>query len=139
MTLHFNGEEIYIYHPEPAHTDGDRSSTFVMRMMHVGDVPASLRYPNIGVNEGGSVDAGMIAAARQVIKSPMRTRRSFGPSWPDRRVQRNQQQLEMFAAVRERVLSATVPAKQWNRWWPRSPRPTSIRVEWAEPSRRIAL
>jgi hypothetical protein len=30
-------------------------------VMHVGDVPSSLRYPNIGVNDGGSVD-GMIAA-----------------------------------------------------------------------------
>ena len=35
-------------------------------VMHVGDVPSSLRYPNIGVNDGGSVD-GMIAAARQVL------------------------------------------------------------------------
>src|SRR5437762_13995873 len=23
LTPHFNGEEIYIYHPQPAHTDGD--------------------------------------------------------------------------------------------------------------------
>ena len=35
--------------------------------MHVGDIPASLRYPNIGVNDGGTVD-GMMAAARQLMK-----------------------------------------------------------------------
>ena len=57
MTLHFNGEEIYIYHPEPAHTDGDSIIYFRhANVMHVGDVPASLRYPNIGVTDGGSVD-----------------------------------------------------------------------------------
>src|SRR5438034_9743082 len=68
MTLHFNGEEIYIYHPEPAHTDGDSIIYFRHgNVMHVGDVPSSLRYPNIGVAEGGTV-AGMIAAAQQVMK-----------------------------------------------------------------------
>src|SRR5207244_3295904 len=68
MTLRFNGEEIYIYHPEPAHTDGDSIIYFRhANVMHVGDVPASLRYPNIGVNEGGSVE-GMIAAGQQVMK-----------------------------------------------------------------------
>ena len=61
LTLHFNGEEIYIFHPEPAHTDGDSIIYFKhANVMHVGDVPASLRYPNIGVNEGGTVE-GMIA------------------------------------------------------------------------------
>jgi cyclase len=57
MTLHFNGEETYIYHPAPAHTDGDSIIYFRhANVMHVGDVPSSLRYPNIGVNDGGSVD-----------------------------------------------------------------------------------
>src|SRR6202008_237882 len=68
LTLHLNGEDIYIFHPAPAHTDGD--SIVYLRhanVMHVGDVPSSLRYPNIGVNDGGSVD-GMMAAARQVMK-----------------------------------------------------------------------
>src|SRR6185295_9963325 len=47
MVLHFNGEEIYIFHPEPAHTDGDSIIYFRhANVMHVGDVPASLRYPN---------------------------------------------------------------------------------------------
>src|SRR5579863_9142629 len=42
MTLHFNGEEIYIYHPAPAHTDGDSIIYFRhANVMHVGDVPSS--------------------------------------------------------------------------------------------------
>ena len=68
LTLHFNGEEIFIYHPAPAHTDGDSIIFFKKaNVMHVGDVPASLRYPNIGVNDGGTVD-GMMAAGRDVMK-----------------------------------------------------------------------
>jgi hypothetical protein len=35
--------------------------------LSVGDVPSSLRYPGIGVNDGGPAD-GMIAAAQQVMK-----------------------------------------------------------------------
>jgi glyoxylase-like metal-dependent hydrolase (beta-lactamase superfamily II) len=107
MTLRFNGEEIYIYHPEPAHTDGDSIIYFRhANVMHVGDVPSSLRYPNIGVNEGGSVD-GMLAAARQVMKiANENTKIIPGHLGPVVGFKEIRQQLEMFAAVRERVLSA---------------------------------
>jgi cyclase len=107
MTLHFNGEEIYIFHPEPAHTDGDSIIYFRhANVMHVGDVPASLRYPNIGVNEGGSVD-GMIAAGRQVMKvANAQTKIIPGHLGPVIGFAEIQQQLEMFAAVRERVATA---------------------------------
>jgi cyclase len=107
LTLHFNGEEIDIFHPAPAHTDGD-SIVYLRRanVMHVGDVPSSLRYPNIGVNDGGSVD-GMMAAARQVmtIANP-NTRIIPGHLGPVVGFTEINQQLEMFTAVRERVLTA---------------------------------
>jgi glyoxylase-like metal-dependent hydrolase (beta-lactamase superfamily II) len=107
MTLRFNGEEIYIYHPEPAHTDGDSIIYFRhANVMHVGDVPSSLRYPNIGVNDGGSVD-GMIAAARQVMKiANPDTKIIPGHLGPVVGFKEIQQQLEMFAAVRDRISSA---------------------------------
>jgi len=107
MTLHFNGEEIYIYHPAPAHTDGDSIIYFRhANVMHVGDVPSSLRYPNIGVNEGGSVD-GMIAAARQVMTiANAGTKIIPGHLGPVVGFKEIQQQLEMFAAVRDRVSNA---------------------------------
>jgi cyclase len=107
MTLHFNGEEIQIYHPAPAHTDGDSIVYFRhANVMHVGDVPSSLRYPNIGVNDGGSVD-GMIAAARQVmtIANPA-TKIIPGHLGPVVGFKEIQQQLDMFAVVRDRVSSA---------------------------------
>jgi cyclase len=107
VTLHFNGEEIYIYHPEPAHTDGDSIVYFRhANVMHVGDVPSSLRYPNIGVNDGGSVD-GMIAAARQVMKiANPDTKIIPGHLGPIVGFKEIQQQIDMFVAVRDRVLSA---------------------------------
>ena len=107
MTLHFNGEEIYIYHPEPAHTDGDSIIYFRhANVMHVGDVPSSLRYPNIGVNEGGSVD-GMIAAARQVMKiANLDTKIIPGHLGPVVGFKDIQQQIDIFVAVRDRVRNA---------------------------------
>jgi hypothetical protein len=107
LTLHFNGEEIYIYHPAPAHTDGDSIVYFRhANVMQVGDVPASLRYNNIGVNEGGSVD-GMIVAGEQLMKiANENTKIVPGHLGPVVGFQEIQQQLAMFRAVRDRVLSA---------------------------------
>jgi glyoxylase-like metal-dependent hydrolase (beta-lactamase superfamily II) len=107
LTLHFNGEEIYIYHPAPAHTDGDSIIYFRhANVMHVGDVPSSLRYPNIGVNDGGSVD-GMIAAARQVMKiANPDTKIIPGHLGPVVGFKEIQQQIDMFVAVRDRIRSA---------------------------------
>lgn len=107
MTLRFDGEEIYIYHPQPAHTDGDSIIYFRhANVMHVGDVPSSLRYPNIGVADGGSVD-GMIAAARQVMRiANPQTKIIPGHLGPVVGFNEIQQQIAMFIAVRDRVASA---------------------------------
>jgi cyclase len=106
ITLHFNGEEIEIFHPDPAHTDGDSIIYFKhANVMHVGDVPASLRYPNIGVNDGGTVD-GMMAAGRLVMKvANPQTKIIPGHLGPVIGFKEIEQQLAMFAAVRERVLT----------------------------------
>src|SRR5579862_8594838 len=107
MTLRFNGEEIYIYHPEPAHTDGDSIIYFRhANVMHVGDVPSSLRYPNIGVDDGGAVD-GMMAAGRQVMKiANADTKIIPGHLGPVVGFKEIQQQLDMFAVVRDRIMTA---------------------------------
>jgi glyoxylase-like metal-dependent hydrolase (beta-lactamase superfamily II) len=107
ITLHFNGEEIYIFHPAPAHTDGDSIVYFRhANVMHVGDVPSSLRYPNIGVNDGGSVE-GMIAAARQVMQIANEDTKIIpGHLGPVVGFKEIQQQLVMFTTVRDRISSA---------------------------------
>jgi cyclase len=112
LTLHFNGEEIFIYHPAPAHTDGDSIIYFKKaNVMHVGDVPASLRYPNIGVNDGGTVD-GMMAAGRDVMKvANTNTKIIPGHLGPIVGFKEIEQQLAMFAAVRERIATAIKAGK----------------------------
>lgn len=107
LTFHFDGEEIYIFHPQPAHTDGDSIIYFRHAdVMHVGDVPSSLRYPNIGVTDGGTVD-GMIAAARQVMKiANPNTKIIPGHLGPVVGFKEIQQQIDMFIAVRDRVMTA---------------------------------
>jgi cyclase len=112
LTLHFNGEEIYIYHPAPAHTDGDSIIYFKKaNVVHVGDIPASLRYPNIGVNDGGTVD-GMMAAARQLMKVVRPDTRIIpGHLGPIVGFKEVEQQLTMFAAVRDRVAGAIKAGK----------------------------
>jgi cyclase len=112
LTLHFNGEEIQIYHPAPAHTDGDSIIYFrKANVAHVGDIPASLRYPNIGVNDGGTV-AGMMAAARQLmtIVKPD-TKIIPGHLGPIVGFSEVEQQLTMFAAVRDRIGAAIKAGK----------------------------
>ena len=112
MTLHFNREEIQIYHPAPAHTDGDSIIYFRRaNVVHVGDIPASLRYPNIGVDDGGTVD-GMMAAARQLktIVKPD-TKIIPGHLGPIVGFTEVEQQLTMFAAVRDRIAAAIKAGK----------------------------
>jgi len=112
LTLHFNGEEIQIFHPAPAHTDGDSIIYFRRaNVAHVGDIPASLRYPNIGVNDGGTVD-GMMAAARQLMKIVKPDTKivpgHLGPIVGFREIE---QQLTMFVAVRDRIAAAIKAGK----------------------------
>jgi cyclase len=112
LTLHLNGEEIEIYHPAPAHTDGDSIVYFhKANVVHVGDIPASLRYPNIGVDDGGTVD-GMMAAARQLmtIVKPD-TRIIPGHLGPIVGFKEIEQQLTMFTAVRDRIAAAIKAGK----------------------------
>ena len=112
LTLHFNGDEISIFHPAPAHTDGDSIIFFKKaNVMHVGDVPASLRYPNIGVNEGGTVD-GMMAAGNQVMQvANAQTKIIPGHLGPVIGFGEIRQQMEMFAAIRARVAAAIAEGK----------------------------
>jgi len=61
-TFYQNGHEIYIFHPENAHTDGDAIVYFRdIDVMHMGDVFFSGRYPYIDIGGGGGIN-GYIAA-----------------------------------------------------------------------------
>lgn len=104
LTLHMNGEEIQIFWPQPAHTDHD-SMIYLKNanILHIGDVPSNLRYPNIGIDDGGSVD-GMTRAARMVLQLADENTRliagHLGPIVPFVEVEA---QLAMFAEVSSRI------------------------------------
>jgi cyclase len=104
MTIHMNGEIIDIFWPQAAHTDGDSIIYFRnANILHAGDVPSSLRYPNIGVNDGGTV-AGMMGAARMVMEvANPQTRIIAGHLGPVVGFAEIEQQLQMFETVSSRI------------------------------------
>jgi len=68
VTFHLNGEEIYVFHVQPAHTDGDSIVHFRgSNVLHTGDIFFNGFYPYIDIGSGGSVD-GLIAAAEQILE-----------------------------------------------------------------------
>ena len=65
MTVHFNGEDIRIYHFPAAHTDGDSVVYFSKsNVVHMGDEFIRYGFPFIDVNSGGSIQ-GMISACER--------------------------------------------------------------------------
>ncbi len=57
MTFHWNGHEIFIHHPEPAHTDGDAIVFFKdINVVHMGDVFFKGGYPFVDLNSGGDLE-----------------------------------------------------------------------------------
>jgi glyoxylase-like metal-dependent hydrolase (beta-lactamase superfamily II) len=68
VTFHINGDEIVVFHVDPAHTDGDSIVHFRRaNVIHMGDVFFSGRYPFIDISAGGSLE-GMISACDRVLE-----------------------------------------------------------------------
>jgi cyclase len=68
LTLHLNGDEIHVFHVDPAHTDGDVIVQFrVANVIHMGDTYFNGMYPFIDTSSGGTID-GLIAAADRVLE-----------------------------------------------------------------------
>ena len=66
MSLHINGEEVAIYHPDNAHTDGDAILYFTeSNVLHTGDTYFKGWYPYIDLGSGGSVN-GYIEAVKRI-------------------------------------------------------------------------
>jgi cyclase len=67
VTFHWNGDEIRVFHVDPAHTDGDAIIHFARAdVIHMGDVFFNGGYPFIDTSSGGRID-GVIAAADKVL------------------------------------------------------------------------
>ncbi len=67
VSFHVNGDELHVFHVEPAHTDGDSIIHWKSaNVFHMGDVFFSGGYPYIDLSSGGSID-GIISAAELVL------------------------------------------------------------------------
>jgi glyoxylase-like metal-dependent hydrolase (beta-lactamase superfamily II) len=68
VTFHLNGDEIYAFHVDSAHTDGDAMVFFRnANVLHMGDILFNGTYPFIDVDAGGSIN-GMIAACDRALE-----------------------------------------------------------------------
>jgi len=75
ITLHWNGDEIRVYHVPPAHTDTDSIVHFVKAdVVHMGDVFFNGSYPFIDASSGGRVDGVIEAADRALAGTGAATR-----------------------------------------------------------------
>jgi glyoxylase-like metal-dependent hydrolase (beta-lactamase superfamily II) len=67
VSFHVNGDELHVFHVDPAHTDGDSIIHWKKaNVFHMGDLYFSGGFPFIDLESGGSVD-GVIAAAEKVL------------------------------------------------------------------------
>jgi glyoxylase-like metal-dependent hydrolase (beta-lactamase superfamily II) len=65
VTLHFNGDEIHVFHLPPAHTDGDAVVHFKKaNVIHTGDLFMSGAYPIVDASSGGRYEGFIEATAR---------------------------------------------------------------------------
>jgi glyoxylase-like metal-dependent hydrolase (beta-lactamase superfamily II) len=69
VTVHMNGEEVQLIHVPFAHTDGDTMVRFpVADVLMTGDFFRSAGYPNIDLNNGGTLE-GMLEALNAAINA----------------------------------------------------------------------
>ncbi|MDD9963314.1 MAG: MBL fold metallo-hydrolase [Gammaproteobacteria bacterium] len=69
LSIHFNGDDIAVFHLPAGHTDGDSAVWFKSsNVLHLGDQLFSGRFPYIDLEAGGTVQ-GYIANLESVIKS----------------------------------------------------------------------
>lgn len=67
MQFHFNGEQIDLIHPGPAHTTGDTAVIFRRhKAVHFGDVFNNTGYPFIDADSGGEIN-GMITFCQTIL------------------------------------------------------------------------
>ena len=67
VTFHWNNETLEVWHPKPAHTDGDAVIYFKnANVVHVGDLLFNGIYPFIDAGSGGSFE-GVIAGVDEVL------------------------------------------------------------------------
>ncbi|MEE8141711.1 MAG: MBL fold metallo-hydrolase, partial [Planctomycetota bacterium] len=103
VTFHWNGDEIHVFHVEPAHTDGDSIVHFTQaNVIHMGDTYFNSLYPYIDVASGGNID-GMIAAADVVLKTANNSTKIIPGHGSLSNKKELQEYREMLVTMRDRI------------------------------------
>ncbi len=111
VNFHWNGDDLHVFHVEPAHTDGDAIIHFRRaNVFHMGDTYFNGMYPFIDVSTGGSID-GMIAAADRVLAKANADTRIIPGHGPLSGVDELRASRDMLATVRDTVASLVSAGK----------------------------
>ncbi len=111
LTFHLNGDEVAVFHVDPAHTDGDAIVYFKQaNVMHVGDIFFNGIYPFIDLSSGGSV-TGVIDAVDRVLSIANDSTRLIPGHGPLSRVAELKAYRNMLATIRDRIGKEIVAGK----------------------------
>jgi cyclase len=105
ITLHLNGEDIYIFHPANAHSDSDSMVYFPKaNVLNTGDIYYSNNWPLIDLPSKGSVN-GVIAGLDRALKIVNPDTKIVPGRGPIATVKDLTEFRSMFVTVRDRVVS----------------------------------
>ena len=111
MMLDVSGSRVWVYHPQPAHTNGDAIVIIPWaNVIHTGDIVEPGAPPFIDYWTGGSMN-GMIAASQWILSRANDSTKivpGHGPVVNRETVQRH---IAMLTAVRDRVRTAFAEGK----------------------------
>lgn len=103
LSLHFNDDNMRIYHVANAHTDGDAIIYFENdNILHMGDAYFNIGYPFIDVGSGGSIDGYIKAVERGLSLADAETKIIPGHG-PLSNKAELQEFREMLKALRDKV------------------------------------
>ena len=105
VTLHLNGEDIYIFHPANAHSDSDSMAYFPKaNVLNTGDIYYSNNWPLIDLPSNGSVN-GVIAGLDRALKIVNANTKVIPGRGPIATVKDLTEYRSMFVTIRDRVVS----------------------------------
>jgi glyoxylase-like metal-dependent hydrolase (beta-lactamase superfamily II) len=111
LTLHVNGEDIYIFHPANAHSDSDSVVFFPKAdVITLGDIYYSNNWPLIDLPSKGSIN-GDIAALDRALKLVNADTKVVPGRGPVASVKELTEYRAMFVTIRDRVLAGIKAGK----------------------------
>lgn len=111
VTLHWNGDELDVFHIANAHTDGDALIRFrKANVLHMGDIFFQGMYPFIDTGSGGSIN-GVILAIDRVLPTIDATTRIIPGHGPLADKAALEEYRTMLVTVRDRVAALVKAGK----------------------------